>query len=826
MLDGGNKTVDVVEGGSVALTFVVDPPLEQDSTYVWEVVPSDSRFEETSGTGQVNNGQIAFELEISTVVDEKDQGTTNYDLVISGPDFSRPVSVPIVLREIEPTEAPMPTSAEAQPVDTPTPTPTETPTETPTDTSTPTVTSTATPTTTPSATYTPTSVPTNTPTASPTATSTVTPTSTPSHTPTDTPTTSPTSTATTTPSVTPTETSTSTPTETPTETPTSSPTVTPTETSTETPTATPTITPTSTPTQTPTSTPTDTPTQTPTDTPTTTPTATPTSTPTATPTQTPTAAPTNAVSALEVQGPSTIYDDVCATFWVRFKNSGGTTQPTSEDIALTFSDTLSGSFHKASDDCTNTSTSMTATAGSSYRPFNYTYNGTATSGSITVSATLQGTPVSVNHSITTSTGNGSPGTLDTTFDGDGYQTLNVTSSSTDWNPAESVQVQPNDGKIVTIGQVQVGGNRFVITRLNQDGSLDTTFNSTGKLEVYGTEGVPGRALRLQPDGKIIVGGTQGGSIYLARINSDGTLDSTFGTSGKRTIVTGYSFAWVEQILIQQDGKILLTGLIQQGSPAAFYATVTRLDATGSLDTDFGTGGHAIFSDSDTVAYAIGLTTDGKIVAGGYTGSGASQNFLVYRLMSSGALDTTFGTSGKTTVSLSSTTRDRIESLAVLPDDSIIAGGYAAVVSPSADYARIGLAKFTAAGALDTTFNSTGYYLGTAQMNDIGGNFWMTILREPTGNILALAGRRHNAAGQVPSKNTVMYVERRDATGQLDTNFNTPNGNIDIIFAGGGDFDMLRHAALAPDGRIIIVGHTNVSSNHAWRHGWVRLWSGW
>lgn len=776
ILEGGNKPVDIVEGGKVGLTFVVDPPLEQDSTYSWEVVPSDSRFEETSGRGQVKNGQISFELEISTVVDEKDQGTTNYDLFISGPDFSKPVTVPIVLREIEPTEAPIPTSAEAQPIETPTQTPTDFPTEMPTSTSTPTATnpSTPTPTSTPSSTYTPTVLPSHTPTASPTPT------------------------------------------------PTETPTVTPTET----PTSSPTVTPTQTPTHTPTTTPTHTPSETPTITPTTTPTITPTATPTLTPTFTHTATPTNSVTSLEVHGPSTIYDDVCATFWVRLKNASGTTQTTSENVTLTFSDTLSGTFHQPSDDCVNTSGSMIAAAGSSYRPFNYTYTGSATSGSITVSATLQGIPVSVTQSITTSTGNGSPGTLDTSFDGDGYQTLNVTSSSTDWNPAESVQVQPNDGKIVTIGQVQVGGNRFVVTRLNQDGSLDTTFNSTGTLEVYATEGVPGRALRLQPDGKILVGGTQGGSIYLARINSDGTLDSTFGTSGKKTIVTGYTFAWVEQILVQQDGKILLTGLIQQGSPAAFYATVTRLNADGTLDTNFGTGGYSILSDSDTVAYAIGLTSDEKIIAGGYTGSGASQDFLVYRLTSAGTLDTTFGTSGKTTVSLSATTRDRIESLAVLPDDSIIAGGYAAVVSPSADYARIGLAQFTAAGALDTTFNSTGYYLGTAQMNDTNGNFWMTVLREPTGNILALAGRRHNAAGQVPSKNTVMYVERRDATGQLDTNFNTPNGNIDIIFAGGGDFDMLRHAVLAPDGRIVIVGHTNVSSNHAWRHGWVRLWSGW
>jgi uncharacterized delta-60 repeat protein len=387
-------------------------------------------------------------------------------------------------------------------------------------------------------------------------------------------------------------------------------------------------------------------------------------------------------------------------------------------------------------------------------------------------------------------------------------------------------VQPSDGKIVTIGQVQVGGNRFVITRLNQDGSLDTTFSSDGMLELYTSEGVPGRALRLQPDGKILVGGIQGGSIYLARINSDGSLDSTFGTSGLKTIATGYSFTWVEQLLVQQDGKILLTGLVQQGSPAAFYATVTRLLSDGSLDTGFGSGGHAILGDADTVAYAIGLTSDNKIIAGGYSGSGASQDLLVYRLTSTGSLDTTFGTAGKTITSLSATTRDRIESLAVLPDDSVIAGGYSAVVSPSADYARIGLAKFTSSGALDTTFNTTGYYLGTTQMNDINGNFWMTILREPTGNILALAGRRHNAVGQSPSKNTVMYVERRDATGQLDTNFNSPSGNLDIIFAGNGDFDIIRHAALAPDGRIVIIGHTNTSANHAWRHAWVRLWSGW
>ena len=469
---------------------------------------------------------------------------------------------------------------------------------------------------------------------------------------------------------------------------------------------------------------------------------------------------------------------------------------------------------------------MTVTTGSSYRPFNYNYYGASnTSGTLTLSATIRGSVVTVNKSISTSTSNGAPGDLDTTFDSDGKKLDNFTGNTNDWTMNESVQVQPNDGKIVSIGQTWAATNRFAITRLNQDGSFDTSFNSTGKLSLYSTESVAGRALRLQPDGKIVVAGSKlTNAIYLARVNTDGTLDTSFGTSGLKTLTPGYN-AWVEQIQIQQDGKILLTGLLEQGSPAKYYATVTRLNSDGSLDTTFGSSGYATLADADTVAYSIGLTSDNKIIAGGYTGTGASQNYLIYRLTSSGALDTTFGTSGKTVVSLSSTTQDRIESLVVLPDDSIIAGGYATVVSPSNDYHRIGLAKFTSSGALDTNFNTTGYYMGTEKFGEAWGGFWMTVLREPISDIIAIGVRKHNNPGDSPSKVGSMYAERRTAGGLLETNFNTPNGKIDI-FVGTGDFDAGRHGALAPDGRIVIIGHGNLSTEgNRWRHSWARLWGG-
>lgn len=594
-----------------------------------------------------------------------------------------------------------------------------------------------------------------------------------------------------------------------------------------TPTSTPTNTPTSTPTYTPTNTPTNTPTHTPTGTPTNTPTNTPTPTPTNTPTSTPTAGPTNSASTFEIQGPSTVYNDVCATYWIRLKDPSGNTITTTEDLTFSFSDNLASSdFFKPSDDCTNAASTMTVTAGSSYRPFNYNYYGASnTSGTLTVSATIRGSLVTVNKSISTSTSNGAPGDLDTTFDSDGKKLDNFTGNTNDWSWNEAVQVQPNDGKIVSIGQVIVSSNRFAITRLNQDGTFDTSFNSSGKLALFTSDGAPGRALRLQPDGKIVAAGSKyTNAIYVARVNTDGTLDTSFGTGGLKTLTPGYN-AWIEQALIQQDGKILLTGLLQQGSPAKDHATIVRLNADGSLDTTFDSDGYAILSDADTAAYAIGLTSDNKIIAGGWTGTGANQDLLIYRLTSSGALDTTFGTSGKTVVSQSATTQDRIESLVVLPDDSIMAAGLSTVVSPSNDYQRIGLAKFTSSGALDTSFNTTGKYLGSDKFGEQYGGWWMAVVREPTSDIVAISVRKHNNPGDYPSKVGSMYAERRTAGGLLETGFNTPNGKIDI-FVGTGDFDGGRHGVVTPDGRIVIIGHGNLSTEgNRWRFSWARLWGG-
>jgi hypothetical protein len=102
---------------------------------------------------------------------------------------------------------------------------------------------------------------------------------------------------------------------------------------------------------------------------------------------------------------------------------------------------------------------------------------------------------------------------------------------------------------------------------------------------------------------------------------------------------------------------------------------------------------------------------------------------------------------------------------------------------------------------------------------------MALMREPTSDIIAVSVRKHDNPGDTPSRVGSMYAERRTAGGLLETGFNTPNGTIDI-FVGTGDFDSGRHGVITPDGRIVLIGHANLSTEgNRWRLSWARLWGG-
>ena len=263
------------------------------------------------------------------------------------------------------------------------------------------------------------------------------------------------------------------------------------------------------------------------------------------------------------------------------------------------------------------------------------------------------------------------GDLDTSFGTGGKVTTAIGSAD---DTAYSVVLQ-SDGKIIAVGQSDNGANTdFAVVRYNADGSLDTSFGSGGKVTTaIGSSNDNARSVVLQSDGKIVVVGNSWSSAYdfaVVRYNADGSLDTSFGSGGKVTTQVGGSLSdTAYSVVLQSDGKIIVAG----ASDSDF--AVVRYNANGSLDTSFGSGGKVttpIGSSSDD-ANSVVLQSDGKIIVAGFS-NGATRDFAVVRYNANGSLDTSFDTDGIVTTPIGSGT-DEANSVVLQSDGKIIAAGY-------------------------------------------------------------------------------------------------------------------------------------------------------
>ena len=194
------------------------------------------------------------------------------------------------------------------------------------------------------------------------------------------------------------------------------------------------------------------------------------------------------------------------------------------------------------------------------------------------------------------------GSRDTSFDGDGEVYLNPAGD----DEFTAMALQP-DGKIVLAGRVQNPGSfDFMTVRYNSNGSLDNSFDGDGIVSFDFAGGYDyANALKLQTDGKIVVAGGSSGdndplssttNSALARLNSDGALDSSFDGDGKIRVAISNYFDSVTGLAIQGDGKILTSGssLSLWGNDIGTddFALV-RYHPNGSFDTTYGNNGKAI-----------------------------------------------------------------------------------------------------------------------------------------------------------------------------------------------------------------------------------------
>ena len=392
------------------------------------------------------------------------------------------------------------------------------------------------------------------------------------------------------------------------------------------------------------------------------------------------------------------------------------------------------------------------------------------------------------------------GQLDTTFATKGIFLLNPIGQQ---GGSTRVALQ-TDGKIVLAspsGDPQQSNNGIALVRLNTDGAPDASFGTAGVV-VYGVDRTVPVGVAIQPDGKILVGSTagsntDGGGTALARFNSNGSVDSSFGTGGHVELLFS-GIARSAAIALQQDGKILMTG----------SNALARLDSNGQLDTSFGTGGVSALPFLG--AAAIVLQSDGKILIASATSLfGVDTGGIIVRFNPNGTLDKTFGLFGQ----IASVTSGggfgpagtaAVSSIVLQADGKFIVAG--AITSklvnpPGTNRTGFGLIRYNPNGSIDTTFGTRGGILTNFGSNPNATAFALAI--QSNGDIIA-AGQ----AGTADPINPLLVLpaslalSRYSSAGKLDTTFGS-GGTVTTSL--GGNASAISSLAIQSDGKIVAAG---------------------
>jgi uncharacterized delta-60 repeat protein len=391
----------------------------------------------------------------------------------------------------------------------------------------------------------------------------------------------------------------------------------------------------------------------------------------------------------------------------------------------------------------------------------------------------------------------------------GYTVTTITTGLTEDEPFELVR-QP-DGKFVAPGKSWGGPSRntdFTVMRWNADGSQDSSFGTGGWSQIDFFGGVDeALGVALQPDGKIVVVGTVfntgNGStdMGIARLNPDGSLDTTFATDGVPGMAsvdfTGGADMALGVVLLD-DGKIMVGGYATIfGRPSDF--ALSRFNSDGSLDTSFGLGGRVAtdIAGQQDIIMRLRLQADGKIVAGGtsFSASTHGYDFALARYLPTGQLDPTFSPAGKPGVETVDFTGGSDIGFATILryDGKIIMGGISQSAQTGMD---IGLAQFNADGTLDTNFAV--YGKPGVVTTDYSGLYdqALALAIQPDGKIL-VAG--HTVS---PTTGFDFALTRYLPNGELDSSFGS-GGKVSTNFWGGPDGS--HGIALLPEGKAVLVG---------------------
>jgi uncharacterized delta-60 repeat protein len=417
--------------------------------------------------------------------------------------------------------------------------------------------------------------------------------------------------------------------------------------------------------------------------------------------------------------------------------------------------------------------------------------------------------------------------LDPTF-GNGGTAINNFGSG--YQSITDVKVLP-DGKLLTAGYVNGYSHYsdFNAVRYNADGTIDTSFGSGGLATVDfkgGDDQAWAAAVQPGSGGKILLAGSAYvsgiGRFGVVRLNSNGTLDATFGgkTGGGKVTASPSnrydSYAYSMALLPDGSGKFVLAGLTMNlGSNASGSISLARFNADGTLDTTFGNKGTALTTISASYAggssvHMINVAVDasGRIVVAGNT----AKDFLVARFTANGSLDTTFGAAGTgvVTTDISGTGgQDDAYSLALQGDGKILVGGLSE--PPNTASFATALVRYTTDGRLDTTFDGDGIATAYSVPGYVPQSEADALVVQPDGKIVA-AGRGGYGTtrpdGTLNDETVIVVAMRFNPDGSLDTSYGPSGAGVMTSLGPNAEVSAM---AIQPDGRTVVAGEMNTTS---------------
>src|SRR5262245_29440265 len=366
-----------------------------------------------------------------------------------------------------------------------------------------------------------------------------------------------------------------------------------------------------------------------------------------------------------------------------------------------------------------------------------------------------------------------PGDLDPSFDGNG-----LLSSKFGNSEAGALTVfQQADGKLVLAGWGS-DRNGFMVVRVAADGTPDSSFSSDGVASVAFSEfsAMPLAGLQ-QKDGKLVLAGRcdcaieRGEDIALARFNSDGTLDASFGNGGKVSLDIGGSHDLARGVIQQPDGKLVIAGGSVTGQ--RYRGVFARFNVNGALDTSFGTGGMTFVDFGGNSGFGfvfddVAQELDGKLVAvGGVNDEPDQYDVGIARVSASGALDSSFDGDGVLRVDVNGNI-DQAFAVAIQTDEAIVVAG-STVASAAESSSRALLLRVKGDGSLDNRFGA-----GGKAVVDLGNDAYLSaIVAQADGRLVATGSRSRDVSGpnmMLAARGQDMILARFNSDGTLDASF--------------------------------------------------------